>query len=128
MRHLATTAIASAMIAIAIMTYASPVLLTVAWVRRLKGKHGNGIRERAGWLSLVLSSLGLVLLIIAMKVSPDPGSPALDIWFAKWLKICTVVSCFALGASIAGAGKMQWVVRVSAAMPPLALLVAKVLE
>ena len=128
MRYLTNTAIASAMIVIAIMTYASPVLLTIAWVRRLKGRHGNGIRERAGWLSLALASLGFILLIIAIKVSPDPGSPAFDVWFGKWLKICTVASGFALAASVAGEGKMQWAIRVSAAMPPLALLVAKVLE
>jgi hypothetical protein len=128
MAYLINTAIASAMVVITAMTYASPVLLTVAWVRRLKGTQHDGVRQKAGWLSLMLGSVAFILFIVAIEVSPDPGSAEFEIWFAKWLKISSVASCVAFVASVVGAGRMQWAVRISAATPPLALLVAKILE
>jgi hypothetical protein len=126
--HLVSMAIASAMLAVAVLTYATPVLLAIAWYRRLRSHPSNGIRVKVGWLSLVLASLGFILLVVAIKVSPDPGSPAFEIWFAKWLKICSVVSSVALVASLVAVGKMQWAVRLSSAIPPLSMLVAKALE
>lgn len=126
--HLVNMAIAPAMLAVAVLTYATPVLLAMVWYRRLRSNPPNGIRVRVGWLSVVLASLGFILLVVAIKVSPDAGSPAFEIWFAKWLKICSLVSSIALVSSLAGVGNMQWAVRLSSAIPPLSLLVAKVLE
>ena len=116
------------MLVIAMLTYATPVLLTITWFRRLRSAPRHGMREKVGLLSLILVSLGFVLLVVAMMVSPDPGSPTFEIWFAKWLRICSVVASVALVASLAGTGKMQWAVRLCSAIPPLAMLVAKVLE
>ena len=126
--YIINIAIASAILVIAALTYATPVLLTITWFRRLRSTPPYEMREKVGWLSLTLASLGFVLFVVAIKVSPDPGSPAFEIWFAKWLRICSVVSSVALVASLAGAGKMQWAVRLCSAIPPLSMLVGKVLE
>jgi hypothetical protein len=127
--HLINIAIASAMVVIGLLTYASPVLLATTWIRRLRASTAHdGMREKVGSLSLILASLAFIFFFVAIKVSPDPGSAAFEIWFTKWLKICSVASSLALIASLAGAGKMQWAVRLSSAIPPLSLLVAKVLE
>lgn len=128
MRYFINSAAWCLILAITIMTYASPVLLAITWYRRLTQRSYAGLRERIGWLSLVLSSLGIALLYVALKVSPDPGSAAFDVWSANWLKICALVSSVALLASIVGTGKMQWAIRLVSVIPPLSMIVARVFE
>ena len=102
--------------------------LALVWSSRIRGRHDSGLRDRIGWLSLVLVSLALLIFWGGMGFSPTPATQAFDIWFVKWFRACLYLSAAAFLIGLAGRGKHQWAVLLSAVITPLSCLLQKILE
>ena len=113
---------------VGVAMWANPALIFWVWVDRLKQPRGGGLRHGFGWLSLVLSKVGLLIFFIGVGTSPAPATPAFDHWFAGWFRACLFVSVATLIVGLLGLGKRQWVVVLSAFITPLACVLQKVLE
>ena len=108
--------------------YANPILLFIAWFRRLRVPSVPGLRGRLGWLSLALASLTFLGFCAFISFGPQAAAPGFDLWYARWLHLAAALSACALVTGIAGKGKMQWVVPVSALLTPMSVMLQKILE
>lgn len=122
------TLFAAVIVIVAIATYASPFLLTAAWIRRWRTDGAAGIRFRVGWISLGLASLGLVAFFGGLFIAPEVATPNSDHWFWQWFVVCSCISGATLLTGLIGKGKMQWAVVLWALNTPLGCMLAKIFE
>jgi hypothetical protein len=108
--------------------YANPVLLFFAWSRRLRTRAPRNLRVLLGWFSLGLASAAFLAFAVFVVAGPQPATSAFDVWFRKWLILATILSAVAFLTGLAGRGKMQWAVPVSALITPMSVLLQKILE
>jgi hypothetical protein len=113
---------------IGVAMWANPALILWVWVVRLRQPQDGGLRCGLGWLSLVLSTVGLLIFFVGMGTSPAPATPAFDHWFAEWFRACIFTSVATLIVGLLGLGKRQWIVVLSAFITPLSCILQKVLE
>jgi hypothetical protein len=111
-----------------IAMYANPLLLLFAWVGRLRFASPKTVREWIGWISLGLASAGFLAFICFVSLGPPVATPAFDRWFAIWLRVSLVVSVLTFLLGLAGTGRRQWVVPVSAVATLMSVLLQKILE
>jgi len=107
---------------------ANPALIFWVWVERLKQRPAMSPRNVLGWLSLTLATVALLIFFIGVGTSPKAATPAFDRWFTLWFRICLVASAATLVLGLAGTGKRQWIVVLSAFITPLSCVLQKVLE
>ena len=107
---------------------ANPALIFWVWVERLKQRPARNLRNALGWFSLILATIALLIFWIGVGTSPPVATPASDRWFALWFRICLVASAATLVLGLAGLGKRQWIVILSAFITPLSCVLQKVLE
>ena len=107
---------------------ANPALLSLVWVERLKQRPARNLRNALGWFSLILATVALLIFWIGMGTSPEAATPAFDRWFTLWFRACLVASAATLVLGLAGLGKRQWIVVLSAFITPLSCVLQKVLE
>jgi hypothetical protein len=113
---------------VGVAMWVNPAMLFWVWVSRMKTPDNSSIRNRIGWLSLVLASLAVLIFFGGMGFSPTPATQASDVWFVKWFRACLCLSVAAFLCGIAGRGRRQWAVALSAIITPLSCLLQKVLE
>lgn len=108
--------------------YANPVLLCIAWFRRMRAPSVPGPRGRLGWLSLALASIALLAFGAFVIFGPQVATPEFDLWYARWFHIAAAISACTLLTGLAGKGKMQWAVPLSAVLTPISVMLQKILE
>lgn len=108
--------------------YANPVLLFVAWVRRLRVPPVKTARVWIGWISLALASAGFLAFVCFAFLGPPVATPAFDRWFTIWLRVSFVVSTLTFLVGLVGRGRMQWFVPVSGVATLMSVVLVKILE
>lgn len=116
------------LVAIALAAYANPVVLFAIWVGRLRRKPESSFRGRVGWASLILASAGFGVVVCFVTCGPEPATTAFDIWFRRCFWAAVPVCGLALVTGLAGKGRMQWLVPLSAIISPLTIVLGKVME
>jgi hypothetical protein len=113
--------------AIALLVYASPIALLVAWISGLRRDRSiSGPRSLCGWTSLLLVSVAVFLCWAAP--TPSVASPEWGVYLRKWFRITTAIALVGFLIGIFGQGKRRWMVLSSAVSVPLFWFLALVLE
>lgn len=107
---------------------ADPALIFWVWVERLKQRPARSLRNALGRFSLILATVALLIFWIGVGTGPVAATPAFDRWFALWFRTCLVASAATLVLGLAGRGKRQWIVVLSAFITPFSCVLQKVLE
>lgn len=121
---------ATLLIALAgIATIACPIALVWVWVLRVSrtGSKKN-LRLLCGWSSLVLVSFAVAVYWVSAFHSPQPGTPAWDVYFGRWSRVSIATSVLGLLTGVFGSGRKQGVVLAASVIVPLSWALAKILE